>query len=117
MYNGFSTVNKSKKFRLSDFDLAKQDLINHLHIRKGEKLMNPNFGTIIWGMLFEQMTPDVKQAITDDLQKIVSYDPRLIIDTVNIVEYEHGIQVSLDLTFSPTNQSDQMLINFERKSQ
>jgi phage baseplate assembly protein W len=116
IYKGFSTVNNSKKFRLTDFELAKQDLINHLHIRKGEKLMNPNFGTIIWGLLFEQLTPEVKKAISDDLQRVAAYDPRLIIDTINIIEYEHGIQISLDLTFSETNQSDQMLLNFERDS-
>ena len=47
-YKGFSTNNRSKKFRVTDFELVKQDLINHFNIRKGEKLMNPNFGTIIW---------------------------------------------------------------------
>ena len=46
-YKGFSTVGRNQKFRLTDFDLVKQDLINHFNIRKGEKLMNPNFGTVI----------------------------------------------------------------------
>ena len=115
-YRGFSTVNRQKKFRLSDFDLAKQDLINHLHIRKGEKLMKPNFGTIIWGLLFEQMTPDVKTMITDDLTSVISYDPRLQIDSLSITEYEHGIIASIDLTFIPTDQSDTLKINFDRNS-
>jgi phage baseplate assembly protein W len=114
IYKGFSTVNNSKKYRLTDFDLAKQDLINHLHIRQGEKLMNPKFGTIIWNLLFEQLTPDVKKAMSDDLLRVAAYDPRLNINEITIIEYEHGIQIALDLTFSETNQSDQMLLNFER---
>jgi phage baseplate assembly protein W len=114
IYKGFSTVGNSKKYRLTDFDLAKQDLINHLHIRKGEKLMNPNFGTIIWGLLFEQLTPEVKKAMSEDLQRIAAYDPRLIINEITIIEFEHGIQIALDLTFSETNQTGQMLLNFER---
>ncbi len=55
LYNGFSTLNGSKKFKLTDFELVKQDLQNHFGIRKGEKLMNPEFGTIIWDLLFEPL--------------------------------------------------------------
>ena len=52
-YRGFSTLVNAKKYRLTDFELVKQDLINHFNIRKGEKLMKPDFGTVIWDMLFE----------------------------------------------------------------
>jgi len=115
IYNGFSTVNRRKKYRVTDFELAKQDLINHLHIRKGEKLMNPNFGTIIWDLLFEPLTPDVKTLIQDDLKSIISYDPRLSIDSIAITEFENGIQVNVDLTFVVTNQTAQMKFAFDRK--
>ena len=40
-YTGFSTYNRLRKFRLTDFDLVRQDLFNHFSIRRGEKLMNP----------------------------------------------------------------------------
>ena len=63
-YRGFTTINVAKKFRLVDFDLVKQDLINHFNIKKGEKLMQPNFGSIIWNCLYEPLTPEVKAAIT-----------------------------------------------------
>jgi phage baseplate assembly protein W len=71
-YRGFSTVNQVKKFRLTDFELVKQDLINHFSIRKGEKLMNPNFGSIIWNMLYEPLTADVKSVLVEDVKKIVA---------------------------------------------
>ena len=64
-YKGFSTIDQTKKFRLTDFELVKQDLLNHFSIRKGEKLMNPNFGSIIWNMLFEPLTADVKSTIVE----------------------------------------------------
>jgi len=52
-YKGFSTVStNSVKGSLYDLALIKQDLINQFYIRKGEKLENPDFGTIIWDMLF-----------------------------------------------------------------
>jgi len=117
VYKGFSTVGRRKKFRLTDFELAKQDLINHLHIKKGEKLMNPNFGTIIWGLLFEPMTPSIKTVIADDLKAIIGYDPRLQINSINITDFQHGIQVSIDLTFIPTNQVEQLKVAFDKRSQ
>ena len=39
LYKGFSTVNRYKKFRVTDIDLIKQDLINHFNIKKSEKVL------------------------------------------------------------------------------
>jgi phage baseplate assembly protein W len=64
-YRGISTIQRAKKFSLTDFDLVKQDLINHFHIRKGQKLMDPNFGTIIWDMLYEPYTERSLHMIQD----------------------------------------------------
>ena len=91
IYRGFSTQSKLKKFKLVDADLIKQDLINHFNIRKGEKLMNPNFGTVIWGMLFEPLTNDVKNQIVKDITDIINYDPRVNVNNVEVTQYEHGL--------------------------
>ena len=73
-YKGFSTVNKVKKFSLVDFELVKQDLINHFSVKKGEKLMNPDFGSIIWSSLYEPLTEDVKATIVDDVFASVAFE-------------------------------------------
>lgn len=117
LYRGFSTQNRSKKFRVTEFELVRQDLINHFHIRKGEKLMNPNFGTIIWNTLFEPLTQEVRQVIIDDVKKIVSYDPRLAVDRVTIDEFEQGIQVLIDLRYVTTDQRNILRLQFDRESQ
>lgn len=117
LYNGFSTINRQKRYRLGDFELAKQDLYNHLRIRKGEKLMNPKFGTIIWDMLFEQLTPQVQEEITADLKAIVSYDPRITADSISVYEFENGLQVAMDLRYIETNQVEKIKINFDKNAQ
>jgi len=117
LYRGFSTQNRNKKFRVTEFDLVRQDLINHFHIRKGEKLMNPNFGSIIWNTLFEPLTQEVRQVIIDDVKKIVSYDPRLAVDRVTIDEFEQGIQVLIDLRYVTTDQRNILRLKFDRESQ
>ena len=117
LYRGFSTVAANKKFKLTDLDLVKQDLINHFHIKKGEKLMNPDFGTVIWSLLFENLTDDVKSVLTEDVKRIVSYDPRLQVNDIIITEFDHGIQIELRLQYSEYDQSQVMYLNFDRDSQ
>ena len=116
LYKGFSTFNRQKKFRIADFDLVKQDLLNHFNIRKGEKLMNPEFGTIIWNMIFEQLTEEVKSAIVADIKAVASYDPRISVSNVYITEYEHGLQIELMVTYVPTNTAGVMKLQFPKDS-
>lgn len=117
MYKGFSTLGKTKNFRLTDFELVKQDLINHFYIRKGEKLMNPNFGTIIWNVLYEPLTEDLKAVITTDIKQVAEYDPRLSIDNVIITEYETGLQIELELRYLKTNQINVLNLQFDGKTE
>jgi phage baseplate assembly protein W len=116
-YRGLNTIGALKNFRVVDFDLVKQDLVNHFNIKKGEKLMQPNFGSIIWNCLYEPLTPDLKAAITEDVRSIVNYDPRLQIDEVIINEFDHGLQIQLDLTYLPGNQVNSLILRFDAQSQ
>jgi len=113
IYKGFSTINRSKKFRASDIDLVKQDLLNHFGIRKGEKLMQPNFGSIIWSLLFEPLTDSVNDLIVNDVKNIVGYEPRLGLTNITITGQDHGIQIELDLVFIPTNQTTSLSMTFD----
>ncbi len=117
IYKGFSTLRNSKKYTLTDFELAKQDLINYFNIRKGEKLMQPGFGTIIWDMLFEPLDETTQQIITQDVQKIVSYDPRLAVGQVAVTQESNGLLIQVTLSYVNTDQRDTMNLNFDRNSQ
>ncbi len=114
VYKGFSTLNNSNNTQAYDINLVKQDLINHFYIRKGEKLENPAFGTIIWDMLFEPMTPQTKKLIADDVQAIVNYDPRMQVNSVSITSTDMGIQIAVNLTYLPFNVNEQMTLNFDK---
>jgi phage baseplate assembly protein W len=111
-YKGFSTQAGNRNFRLTDFNLIKQDILNHFNIRKGEKLMRPNFGTIIWNVLHEPFTEDLKSVITQDVKAIASYDPRVSFDNIIITEFNQGLQIELQLRYVLTNQTNVMLMNF-----
>lgn len=113
-YKGFSTIDQTKKFRLTDFELIKRDLLNHFAIRKGEKLMNAEFGSIIWNLLFEPLTADVKALIVGDINRIIGSDPRIRVDDVLVDQFDMGLQIQVELTILPDNYSDIINLTFNR---
>ena len=116
-YRGFSTVGTVKRFSLTDAELIKRDLANHFNIRKGEKLMQPEFGTIIWGMLFEPLTNDLKNSVVTDITQIVNYDPRVNVTDVQVTQQDHGLQILVSLVYVNTNQADTLFLNFDAQAQ
>jgi phage baseplate assembly protein W len=113
-YRGLSTVAATNgNFSLYDIGLIKQDIINHFHIRQGERLENPTFGTIIWDLLFEPLTDDVKSAITENVTDIINYDPRVRVDNIVVSTYESGIQIECELTYLPYSISEALRLRFD----
>lgn len=113
IYKGFSTQGATSKFRLTDLELVKQDIINHFNIRKGEKLMNPSFGTIVWNVMHEPFTEELKSVIKEDVQAIAKYDPRVSFDNIVITEYDQGLQIAIELRYLQTNQTSVMNLQFD----
>lgn len=113
-YRGFSSKDKNNRFKLYDIDLVKQDIVNHFYIRKGEKMMNPEFGTIIWDLLFEPFTEEVKKLISENVQEIINYDPRIAINGVLVDATDMGIRIEADITYLPFNINERMTFNFDK---
>ena len=116
-YRGLSTVNPENNSKtLYDIGLIKQDLLNHFHIRQGEKLSDPEFGTIIWDALFEPFTGDMKNAIIDNVSNIVNYDPRVKVNNITVDQYESGLQIEVSLVYLPYNISENMKLTFDQNA-
>lgn len=115
-YKGFSSREYKKNYKLNDFELVKQDIINHFYIRKGEKLENPEFGTIIWDILFEQFTPEVKQAIATNVEEIINYDPRVKVNSITVDTTEQGMRIEAELVYLPFDVVDVMRLDFDRNN-
>ena len=116
-YRGFSTVNPDGiGYQLYDIQIIKQDIINHFHIRQGELLSNPNFGTIIWDILYEPLTERLKEVIAENVTTIINYDPRVSVVSVSIDQYESGIQIDSTLSFLPYNISENMQLTFDQNN-
>lgn len=117
MYKGFSTISEhSENFNLYDLYLIQQDLLNHFYTKQGERLMNPSFGCVIWGLLFEPLTPEVQNLITNNVTSIINYDPRITANQVIVTAYESGIQIECVLTYLPYNVSQTMQLRFDQNN-
>ena len=113
VFKGFSSRSEESNFRLYDFTLIKQDLVNRLSIRKGERVENPEFGTIIYDVLFEPFTEDLKQAILDDVTKNLNADPRLRASDITVSQFEQGIAIDCSLTYVPYNITEKLRFSFD----
>ena len=114
-FKGYSTVDKTwGNFKLYDIDLAKRDLLNELYTRKGERLMSPQFGSIVWDLLFDPLTDEIVDAIRADCLRIVTKDPRLDLLALDVVDNEHTIIVSIILRYVPTATETELVAVFNR---
>lgn len=115
-YKGFNSNDSKNGYKSFDIDLVKRDILNHFYIRKGEKIQNPDFGTIIWDILFEPFTEEVKQLIAKDVEAIINYDPRISVNSVTIDSTEQGIRIEADITYLPFNIVEKMAFNFDKNN-
>jgi phage baseplate assembly protein W len=114
-YRGFSTVSgATNNFALYDFELIKQDLINNFHVKQGERLMNPTYGTVIWDLLFEPLTDEVKNLILSDVNNIFNNEPRIRASNIVVTPYDTGLQIQATLTYLLYNIQDQLKIQFDQ---
>lgn len=115
-YRGFSTVDDTTtNVKLYDHELIKQDILNQFNTRKGERVMNPAFGSVIWDLIYEPLTPNVKQQISADIDRILNSDPRVIPTLVNIVEQDYGFLLEITLSYKGTDVSDSMILSFDKR--
>ena len=115
-FKGFSSRAENSNYKLYDFALIKQDLINRLSVRKGERVENPEFGTIIYDVLFERLTESVKQAVAEDITANLNADPRLQTEDITVSEFEHGISVQATIRFVPYNIVEKLTFSFDENS-
>ena len=115
-FKGFSSRADKRNYKLYDFEVAKQGLINRLSVRKGERVENPEFGTIIYDAIFEPFTEDLKDAIVDDITANLNADPRIATEEIRVTEADKGIAIQATITYVPLNITEKLRFNFDENS-
>lgn len=117
LFKGFSTVDKNRApYTLTDTDLIKRDLLNHFYTKKGERVMRPNFGSIIWDMLMEQDSPMLQEEIKEDIQRIVDLDPRVELENTILYINDQTIRAEVSVKYYNIDQADILYIEFNKRN-
>jgi phage baseplate assembly protein W len=110
--------NAPSAFR-STYDFKEQlkyNLINLLLTSKGERILNPNFGTNIRRQLFNQMDSDTYAALTEEISDTIRiYIPQITIEKLDVVPSYDTNTLTVNLTYrvNISNEKDTITINFE----
>lgn len=115
LYNGFSSYEfQSKKtFSITNIDLVKLDLLNHLFTRRGSRVMMPNFGSIIPELTFEPLDEQTLDILQEDLSNVINFDPRVeLIDLTLLPFYDEGrVEAHVKCLFVEFDLVDEMELN------
>lgn len=108
-----NSINPGKKFKLTDENLVIRDFINALNIRQGEKVGQPSYGTTLWNFVFEPNTPDMQFALDNEIRRVASQDPRILINYVKAYPQENGILMEVQMGVQPFNQALLLSVFFD----
>lgn len=111
---GFSTVNKVRpSYSLVDSDAIVRDLLNEFYTKKGERVMRPNFGSIIWDLLMDPNTRDLESKVRDDIERIIDKDPRAQLLDTRIAVLEQSIKASIKIRTVPYGTEDTLYLEYK----
>lgn len=119
LFKGFSTVEVSgtgpTNYRLYDLELVKRDLLNHFHTFKGERVMMPEYGSIVWDVLMDPLTDSLIEIIVDDCKRIIQSDSRVAMEQIDVREFDHGLIINFVLYFKPWDVYENFSVEFDRR--
>jgi phage baseplate assembly protein W len=124
---GFSTVNyrtgtsliddvnigrRTGTNTLEDKELAIRDLLNHFYTRKGERLGEPEFGSILPELVFEPFDQFTINRADDDVRTIVRLDPRWELLDYRINTTEHDLIITVQLRYLDDLSEEELVLRY-----
>jgi len=98
---------------------AKSNLLNLLLTRRGERVMQPEFGTDIYNLLFSQITRDLKQKIEQEINTSVkTWLPYVLLTEVAVDISDENIEnnrIDIKIGFGlkrNINEYDEIIVTF-----
>lgn len=109
VFGGIGTITtqprSGRRYSLTDQQLVIRDLLNALSIKQGDKVGQPTYGTTLWSYVFEPATDDVRNQIETEVRRVISLDPRIVLNSVGAYSQENGFLLQIEMAFSPFNQA------------
>ena len=94
-------------------DAVKQSIINILLTNTGERVFNPNFGSEINKMLFENITPQTSQTLTGLIKSAIeNFEPRAQLHEVQCTPSPDENAYAVTVIFSTINRTEPITLDF-----
>lgn len=102
---------------LEDKELAKRDLLNHFYTRRGERLGEPEFGSILPELVFEQFDQLTIDAADEDVRTIIGLDPRWDLIDYQIDTDDHALTIEIQLRYITDLSEEILLLEYIRREE
>lgn len=96
-------------------DAIKSNLINFFLTNPGERPLNPSFGGGLRNFIFEQISNDTTEFLTEDVStKVAVFFPNVEIQDLNVLNNPDTNQITINFTYivKNTNIQDEINISF-----
>lgn len=117
LYKGYSSYEyeRNKSFKITDIELVKLDLLNHIFTIRGSRVMMPTFGTQIPLMVFEPLDATTLNILEKELRYVFEYDPRVDLIELSVTpNYEtSSVYVFAELLYIELNEINNLELNLE----
>lgn len=98
---------------LQNRGFAARDLLNHFHTRRGERLGDPDFGSVFPELLFQPLVQGVINEADDDIRRVVGFDPRRELPDYQLAPGDKSITAAMQLRCIPDLSEDKLVPQYE----
>lgn len=116
VFTGFHSPEVGRTTKLYNVEIVEQGLRNHFNTKKGERVMDTEYGFIAWDLMFELDTTDYSQTLTNDAIRIISLEPRVRLLNIDVVRIPYGYHMSVLLDYVELNTQKELEMIFDART-
>jgi phage baseplate assembly protein W len=87
------------KLAVTDFDAVRASMNNLFLIKRGTRILDPTFGSNLDVYLFEQLNETNAGFLADDVEEILTQEPRIMVESIDVVVDEVNNQYVVGVKF------------------
>src|SRR3972149_9771081 len=84
-----------------DINAVKQSLKTLIFTQFGERPFQPDFGSPVWGLLFEPIDPITTEVLKRAIEQVIqNHEPRVILNALDVIpqDDENAYEITLNFT-------------------
>lgn len=95
----FQVEGTKGKLAVTDLDSVRASMNNLFLIKRGSRILDPEFGSNLDSYLFEQLTEINAGLLADDVEEILTQEPRVMVDNIHVTTDMANSQYIVEVAF------------------